>query len=520
MKKFFPIALLLLACISKSNAQTPTWADDVATIIYNNCSNCHREGGIGPFTLMSYEDAVNNAFSIQAQTESKLMPPWKADPDYTHFKDERYLSETDINTISTWVAAGAPSGDLATAPPPPVFQTGSQLPVVDLGLQTPSYTVPANEDQYRTFVVHSNFTQDVFLNQIEYLPGNGSIVHHVVIFYDPTNWSWNYDQDDPLPGYESYGVGPINNDSYIIGAWAPGSGIFSLPSNMGILIPAGSDFGIEMHYAPGSEGLSDITTVNLKFTPAQPVIREVHVDAILNHFDYLDDGPLFIPANTIRTFHESFFWEYGDISLISIFPHMHRIGKSFKVWSLDENADTTRLINIPNWSFHWQGFYNYQKPVHITDPSILQAEATYDNTVNNPDNPSNPPQDVEAGEHTTDEMMLAFFTWLPYEPGDENIILDSSLITTALVLDPVNEEVIAYPNPVHDQLNVYIGVQESQKARLDLYNPSGSLVKQWHQTVSFNHPLTSQSLSGMPAGIYLLKVTLNDDVRFVKIMKD
>lgn len=519
MKKCFLFIILLPVVTFNSNAQTPTWSDDVASIIYNNCSTCHREGGIGPFTLMSYDDAVTNGFGIQAQVESKLMPPWKADPSYTHFKDERFLSETDINTISSWVANGAPSGDLATAPPPPVFQTGSQLPSIDLGLQTPSYTVPVNEDAYRTFVIHSNFTEDVYLNQVEYLPGNGSIVHHIVIFYDPTNFSWNQDQDDPEPGYESYGVGPINNASYIIGAWAPGSGIFTLPSNMGILIPAGADFGIELHYAPGSQGLTDLTTVNLKFTPIQPVIREVHVDAILNHFDYLDDGPLFIPANTVNTFHESFNWEYGDISVVSIFPHMHKIGKSFKVWALDANADTTRFINIPNWSFHWQGFYNYQKPVHITNNSILQAEASYDNTVNNPDNPSNPPQDVEAGEHTTDEMMLAFFTWLPYEPGDENIILDSSLVSSAPQIDPLQTEVIVYPNPVSDQLHVYVDLPESQQLQFDLYTSSGALVKQWKQFVSGNDPLIENSLSGIAPGMYVLKLTMKEEVRFAKVMK-
>ncbi|MEP7128988.1 MAG: cytochrome c, partial [Chitinophagales bacterium] len=104
MKKPFRLFILLLVVSCSSQAQTPTWSDDVASIIYNNCSNCHRDGGIGSFTLMSYDDAVTNGFGIQAQVESKLMPPWKADPNYTHFKDERFLSETDINTISSWVA--------------------------------------------------------------------------------------------------------------------------------------------------------------------------------------------------------------------------------------------------------------------------------------------------------------------------------------------------------------------------------------------------------------------------------
>jgi hypothetical protein len=519
MLKHFSLISLLLAVSLQTYAQSPTWADDVAQIIYNNCSSCHHEGGIGPFALMSYEDAFNNAFSIKAQVESRLMPPWKPDPDYMHFKDERVLSDTDISTISNWVVAGAPSGDLSMAPLPPVFTPGSALPTIDLALQTPSYTVPVNVDDYRTFVIHSNFTEDVFLNQIEYMPGNGSIVHHIVIFYDPTNYSWNLDQADTEPGYESYGVGPINNSSDIIGAWAPGSGVFTLPENMGIRIPAGADFGVEVHYAPGSNGLTDVSAVNLKFTDAtQQNIREVYVDGILNHFDNLTDGPLFIPANTIQTFHEEFDWQYGDISVISIFPHMHLVGKSFKVWSLDENNDTTHLISIPDWDFHWQGFYDYQKPVHITDPSELWAEATYDNTTGNPDNPSNPPQDVYAGEHTTDEMMIVFFTWLPYETGDENIILDSSLVTTVPLISTVNTTLLIYPNPVHDELLIYTNLQASGTISYELFDVTGGIVKQWQEPGSIQK-ISKISVNNLQSGVYLLKASSAEGARFAKVIK-
>jgi len=519
MLKYFSLLLCSLATSWQTSAQSPTWSDDVASIIYNNCSNCHHEGGIGPFALMSYEDAFNNALSIKAQVESGLMPPWKPDPDYMHFKDERILSETDISTISNWVAAGAPSGDLSMAPLPPTFTVGSALPTIDLALQTPSYTVPVDEDDYRTFVIHSNFSQDVFLNQIEYMPGNGSIVHHIVIFYDPTNYSWNLDQADTVPGYESYGVGPINNSADIIGAWAPGSAVFTLPENMGIRIPAGADFGVEVHYAPGSNGLTDVSTVNLKYTDAsQQNIREVFVDGILNHFDNLTDGPLFIPANTIQTFHEKFDWEFGDMSLISIFPHMHLVGESFKVWSLDENSDTTHLISIPNWNFHWQGFYDYQKPVHITDPSELWAEATYDNTTSNPDNPSNPPEDVYAGEHTTDEMMIVFFTWLPYEPGDENLILDSSLVTAVSDIKRGGDIVKIYPNPVKDELFIYTDFSQPGAVIFELFNATGVLVKHW-QEMGSKEKITTTSLQNIPSGIYLLKAYSAEGAHFAKVMK-
>lgn len=206
MKKVTLLAISLLF-YSFIQAQTPTWSNDVAKIIYNNCSSCHHEGGIGPFTLMSYDDAVNHAGLIEVQVQSKLMPPWMPDPNYVHFKGERILSEQDINTISNWVDGGMPSGNLAEAPDAPVYNNESQMQGIDETIQWPKWTVSSNVDQYRTFVIHSNYTEDVYINQIEYLPGNGAVVHHMVLFYDPTSASYDLDQDDPLPGYESYGLG-------------------------------------------------------------------------------------------------------------------------------------------------------------------------------------------------------------------------------------------------------------------------------------------------------------------------
>ena len=152
MKKIF---LLIICSLSLTSlfSQTPTWSDQVATIIYTNCSNCHRAGGIGPFPFMSYEDVVNNAYGISAQVSAHLMPPWKPDPSYVHFQDERILSESDINTLVEWVNGGAPSGNLAYAPPAPVFSSASQMTTIDQTLQLPVWTVTTDIDQYRSFVI-------------------------------------------------------------------------------------------------------------------------------------------------------------------------------------------------------------------------------------------------------------------------------------------------------------------------------------------------------------------------------
>lgn len=511
-------SFFIISCSFFMQAQSPTWANDVAPIIYNNCSSCHHAGGIGPFALMSYDDAVYNAAGIKSNVEAKLMPPWKPDPEYVHFKDERLLSDADISTITSWVDSGMASGDLAQAPLPPTFNEGSQMPVIDQTIQWPEWTVSTDVDQYRTFVIHSNYAEDVYLNQIEYLPGNGSVVHHMVLFYDEGSTSWTFDQLDPLPGYESYGLGPLSFTATIIGAWAPGSGIFQLPSNMGIRIPAGSDIGLEIHYSPGENGQVDSSVLNFKFN-AEPAPREVYMDAVLNHLWNLTDGPLFIPANTEATFHEKYKLNGTDVSLVSVFPHMHLVGSSIKSYAVNSGGDTTKLISIPQWSFHWQGFYEYQKLIRITDLSSFWGEATYDNTINNPDNPSDPPQDVSAGEHTTDEMMIVFFAYLIYQPGDENVILDSTVTSVPAMVNQHHLSMHVFPNPVLDQLNVGTELQKTEQLEFTLTNGEGKVSRVWNKTISGGAQANSFSIEGLPAGIYFLKAVSSGGYAVIKVVK-
>lgn len=518
MKKIVTLGIVFLTA-SNGFAQTPNWSDQVAKIIYDNCSNCHRAGGIGPFALMSYDDAVANAYSISGQVAAKLMPPWKANPDYVHFQDERVLSQEDIATIESWVVNGMPAGNLADAPSPPVFNSNSEMAVIDQTLQLPSWTVTTDIDQYRSFVIPAGASAGKYLNQIEYQPGNNAIVHHIVIWADPTNISQTLDDLDPLPGFESNGTMPASLFSSLIGAWAPGSGLFKLPENMGIKIQANYDYVVELHYAPGSMNQSDSTKVNLKFTNS-PSIREVFVDAVLEYFFGMTDGPLFVPANTVRTFHEAYDLNGFNVSLIGVFPHMHRVGTSFKSWAENGSGTITPLIDIPKWSFHWQGFYNYQKLVPVFSGTTIWGEATYDNTTNNPDNPNNPPQDVEAGEHTTDEMMIGFFAYTEYKPGDENVILDSTLISGVNEVQASELSLQLFPNPATEQLTVSLALPKSGWVVFELYDVNGSLIRSMNiSSLSKGNHTTSLPVSDLANGMYLLKVHTEAKVSVKKFVK-
>jgi hypothetical protein len=190
-KNYFFFFILLCAYTSKLIAQTPDWSTQISYIIYKNCSSCHREAYIAPFTLMSYQDAVDNAFSIQAVVNAHIMPPWPPDPDYRHMAYEAVLDQSDIDAINAWVDGGMPSGDLNSAPEPPAFNNGSSsLPTVDQFIQIPAYTTQFDIDEYRYFVIHSNFNEVKYLNSLEIIPGNWGVVHHVDCYFDSSNYSY------------------------------------------------------------------------------------------------------------------------------------------------------------------------------------------------------------------------------------------------------------------------------------------------------------------------------------------
>ncbi len=150
--------------------------------------------------------------------------------------------------------------------------------------------------------------------------------------------------------------------------------------------------------------------MNLQFLKEEGNARGVNVGWLLGQSaPILVDGPLFIPANETVTFHQ----ELGPIPealfLVSICPHMHFLGKSYKVWYETAAGDSIPLIDIPHWDFHWLKYYTYPMVEVIPQGATIKSEGVYDNTSANHDNPNDPPIDVSVGPKTTDEMFLCYF---------------------------------------------------------------------------------------------------------------
>src|SRR5580658_4960434 len=125
MGKFAKITWLGSAVALAAAAAPPTFNHDIAPILYKNCATCHRPGEVAPFSLLTYQDAAKRAKQIAAVTHSRFMPPWKAEPGFGEFQNERRLTEEQIAVLGEWAANGAPEGTEAE-PTPPVFAEGWQ----------------------------------------------------------------------------------------------------------------------------------------------------------------------------------------------------------------------------------------------------------------------------------------------------------------------------------------------------------------------------------------------------------
>ncbi len=512
-KNYFVLCCFLF--LETLSAQV-TWSVDIAPIIYENCSGCHHDGGIGTIPLMSYEDVYNNAWDIHHFIEDREMPPWPADPNYRHFANETYLVDWQIDAIHQWIENDMPMGEESLEPEPPVFEIqGSLLEQIDVVLEIEPYEIQTDVDEYRWFAIENPYDETFYISKIEVIPGLNELVHHADLFLDNTGNSLALDAADPLSGFNSATGGPTN--TYYINAWQPGAEVAGYPPNWGIKVEPGDNFVIEIHYGPGGLGLEDQTRMNLQLLVPEPDedVRAVRAGWLLwDSWPVLIDGPLVIPANEVVSFHQVSSPLPEALSLISICPHMHFLGKSYKVWAETPEGETIPLIDIPNWDFHWQKYYTFQQIQHLPAGTVMKSEGYYDNTENNHDNPNTPPIDVFRGQFTTDEMFLTFFIYSNYEEGDEDIVLDSTILYTNIHEENANLEWEIQPNPAYDFININVP-NFDKNATVRILDQYGKIIK----TVNLHNENELINIRDILAGIYFVEFEFKGQTKVKKFIK-
>jgi copper type II ascorbate-dependent monooxygenase-like protein len=411
-------ALALAAALA---ATPPTFHEDVQPILQAKCATCHRPGEVAPFPLLTYEDAAKRARQIGRVTGSRFMPPWKPVPGWGELRDVRRLTDAEIAVINAWYEAGTPRGDPAKAPPPPQFPSGWQLGTPDLVVKMtePFQVYASGEDIVRAFVIPLPITEDHDVVGVEFRPGNRRVTHHALIYVDNSGEARKRDAADPGPGYKSVG-GPGFRPAGSLGGWVPGSTPHFYPEGVGTLLPRGGDVVVQVHYHPDGKPEVDQSELGLFFAKAPQPKRLMALPMV--------SPKLEIPAGEAHYVTSANFTTPVDIELIAAAPHMHYLGRTMKLWATRPDGVEEKLIAIDDWSFNWQGSYQFQRPLRLPKGSVIHLEATYDNSADNPNQPSNPPKAVTWGEQTTDEMCLAYLSFATPDQNDRWVLLRSMAV--------------------------------------------------------------------------------------------
>ena len=387
-----------------------TYCRDIAPLIQARCQNCHRPSQVAPFPLITYDDSVAHAEMLVEVTQRRIMPPWMPGPYPQHkFVGERQLTEHELDLLRVWVETGCPKGDEADLPPDPKFVDGWQLGQPDLVVKMPqAFSVPADgPDVLQNFVLPIDLPQDKLVAAVEFHPGNTRVVHHAVLFLDDKGVARQLDAATPEPGYANFG-GPGFLPSGALGGWSVGNTARRLPNDMGRYLKKGSDIVVQVHYHPTGKPEMDQSELGLFFVN-KPVSESLAAPANLVGSIWMANYEMDIPADDSMYHRSTKYTLPKDCILVGIVPHMHLLGKSMKVSALDPSGSSTVLIDVPDWNYNWQDEYYYERPFIIRAGTELTVEAVFDNSKNNPSNPSSPPQRVTWGEETTDEMMFCFF---------------------------------------------------------------------------------------------------------------
>ena len=399
-----PIGCLLEDETQAADGGKVTFARDIAPIIFANCTRCHRRGEAGPFPLRTYVDVAKRSAQIVAVTKSRIMPPWKAAPDFGHFRGERRLTSREIQLIEAWSKAGKPRGNPADLPPVPRFARGWQLGKPDLILKMAKpFQLPAKgRDIYRHFVIPVGLRKDRLVAAMEFRPGNPRVTHHASVFFDNTGMARRLDAATPGYGYHGFG-GPGFFPSGSLGNWLPGAVPQRLPEGTGRGFPKASDLVLQIHYQCTGKVETDQSTIGIYFAPdgARQLVDEFQVlNARLN-----------VPPGARRHFHRATLTLPADVTIFDAAPHMHLLGREIKATAKLPDGVVKPLIWIKKWDFNWQGQYVYVKPIKLPKGTTITVDAWLDNSRHNPLNPNSPPQRAFWGEQTEDEMPLCQFRY-------------------------------------------------------------------------------------------------------------
>ena len=403
----------LIGILSASAADV-TFNRDVLPIFQAKCQRCHRPGEVAPMSLLTYESSRPWAKAIKAAVLTRKMPPWSADARYGHFANDPTLTPEEIRILTSWAEAGAPAGEPGDKPAPIQWPDGWTIqPDIIVSLPHPIAVPAKGVVEIMEITIPTGFTKDTWVTSIEIRPSNRSVVHHADVFIVPHEKGVKYGVPEITAkprDADGVAIEKIHKEDATRGLlgleaiYVPGAppADYRLHS-AAKLIPAGSDFMIQMHYTPNGTATTDQTRVGITVAKQKPARRFITIVPTALR----DEAHFHIPAGdpNWETRAEVVFQQ--DAELVWMLPHMHLRGKDMTYRLVYPSGESETVLSV-KYDFDWQLGYEVKKPIVVPKGTRLQATAHFDNSANNRFNPD-PSKDVWWGDQTWEEMMIPYF---------------------------------------------------------------------------------------------------------------
>jgi mono/diheme cytochrome c family protein/alkyl hydroperoxide reductase subunit AhpC len=396
----------------------PNYHRDIAPLLAKRCVQCHQADGVAPFRLDGFPQAKKRATDMLEEIEARRMPPWHAAPGKLKFSNENYLSDSEILLVKKWVETGAEEGaeiaDGVTKPQPAAGQWRQGPPDKVLAFSQPEMipaAAPATGLPYRYVKLGAPLDTDQWVRGAQIIPGDPSVVHHAIIYIVAPGQKPPMGGEDKISTTDALMVKMMSMEKFgdmiakdadkepaMLMAYVPGDDSFSYTSDLGRLIPKGSQLIAEMHYTPSGRPTKDLTRLGLTFHKSKPKHRVQDLIAMSVEIDIP-------PGKTDHRVRAVSGALPADADLLAFNAHMHFRGKQFRFILRKPDGGKELLLDIPRYDFKWQTTYRLSKPLRVKKGTRIECEAVFDNSSANLTNPD-PKARVRFGEQTKDEMMI------------------------------------------------------------------------------------------------------------------
>ncbi len=391
----------------------------IAPILKRECAACHNPQGGAPFSLESYPEAKQWGEQMLEVTQNRYMPPWLPAPGHGEFQGARRLTESELADIRAWVGAGMPEGTASAAAKPareaaaPAAAWKLGAPDLVLQLASPVALAGSGPDTFLNLIVPYTGSAAHKIRAVEIRASDPQAVRSIWLQVDPkaafrhahaTDWQSGVPGMEPPDSIQAQLTSPGG-----LLFWTPDAPVLSASAHGNWAMDPGNDLVLTTHLKTTGHSEAVQLTVAVYYAKGGgaaargPEVLELQPA----------ENSLEIPAGAAGYELHGQFTLPAPVRAQAIYPRAHFLGKELNAYAELPNGQRQWLISIPKWDVDWQSVYRYTRPVALPKGAVVHWRYIYDNSSDNPHNPSDPPQAVHAGVTPADEIDQLWLELVP-----------------------------------------------------------------------------------------------------------